>query len=155
MNKQPFLFRTAFAVFCLIAVSVVGAQESPSPRLIQGDVGKFIDTWPGLSTELAALDMEYAEGDDIGSYFAAASFNAEAMAIFAKYGWDEDYYPKASVIMMTSVMLEGARQMKSDSETAGMAGMFEAQLTQSVHPNDIDLVRPRVPEIVALLEETD
>ncbi len=116
-------------------------QPAPTAVLVDGDVTKFIETLPKMQVEFEALGL--AHDADQNDWLA----HAKAQEILAKYGWDYlSFGIKWSAIASAYMYLKSTAELNNlSAEERAQAeqymGAVLAQFRNSVHENDIALVR--------------
>ncbi len=169
-----------FIVLCGLAA----AQDTPDPVLVKGDVERFIQTYPVLVEKLTEMGMKYDAREGDYSLPEAVQVSTEFQALLKKHGWDEAFFTKMPVILLGYAAIEYkkefqeidpqfAQAIKEIESNPGMSeamkkqmieqmkaaqGMMKSQeggLQQSIHPNDLELIGPKVKELKKILEEED
>lgn len=176
------IFLRLLLITLLMSPAMAAAQESAEPVLQKGDVEKFIATFPVLKEELEELGMRYEAEEGEYTLPEAIQANAEFNALLKKHGWDETFFVKMSTIFMGYITLEHGKEMqemdpefeKAIKEIESTAGMSEAMkqqmierlkatqkmmggqqeaMKQSVHVNDLELIRPKLGDLKKLFED--
>ncbi|MBI9101984.1 MAG: hypothetical protein JEY99_06175 [Spirochaetales bacterium] len=81
--------------FFLLCTSLIGQEN----RLSDGDVEKFLNTFPVIMEELDALGQTLESTGENFILPAAVRTSEEAQQIFSRQGWDDNYYDKIGLIL--------------------------------------------------------
>jgi hypothetical protein len=176
--------RTMFAliaVLMLICVAGLQAEKTPAPKAVlqKGDVEKFMKSFPAMSKELYALGVQFDQKSGAADVPKALAANAKANALLKKYGWDDKYYLKLSVIMSGLYLLAYEQEANPQIEasikqieaspdlSAAQKKDMIAQLRQamgdsntevgaakaSIHKDDLAQIKPRVKELMKMFKD--
>jgi hypothetical protein len=180
MKKTTYLLVISilFTVFIL-------SDEPAKPVLKTGDVDHFVKTFPSLSKDFSKLGSKYNARKGEISFPQAMTASKEAQGILKKYNWDEKYFGKAQAIVTGYSVIKYGEQLGSVDDqlsrslkeidanpnlSQDMKKQLKQQLTasqqmmrtqgkalkQSVHPKDIELIKPFVKELgIALSDKKD
>jgi hypothetical protein len=85
-----------FLVLVCCLAAPIFAQE---PVLSQGDIDRFLITFPIITEDLSSLGLEMEETDGGFSLPQAVFMSAQAESIFVKHGWSGDFFPKIELIL--------------------------------------------------------
>jgi len=155
------------------------ASDAPKPILKPGEVKHFIKTFPLLKKELGIQhDARHGNVSHPGAFKAGSRH----IAILKKHGWDEKFYDKAAVILLSySSIVYGEEKKEADKgleeslkeidanpnlsdemkemmkkQIKTVKGALKEQQTalkQTVHLKDLELVRPFIKELKQILEK--
>lgn len=182
--KIKSLSLAAVILLTIIPVSFAIAEDSPKPVLKSGDVEHFIKTFPQLSKDFEKFGAQYeAKSGDL-QVPAALKANQEFLGILKKYGWDENFFQKVSVILLgysaieykdemakaapglgealkgiesnPALSREMKEQMMKQMEAAqGALSQQQEMWNTQIHPKDMELLRPFVGKLKKVIEEAD
>jgi hypothetical protein len=183
MEEMNMKFKMVLLVIMVLSASLMVAQEPPKPVLVKGDVVKFIKTFPLLKKDLKRLGATYSAKNGNVTIPEALKASEEYNAILKKHGWDEHFFVKFMTIARAYSTIVYGKEIKNadpkiakaikDIESnphlsADMKEKLKAQLLatrgilkqqgkalmQNLHPKDLALVKPRVKELKAVMEES-
>lgn len=166
----------------LMLVSLGTAQDPPESILKPGDVKHFIKTFPLLKEDINKHGIKYDAKDGTMTVPEAIQSKNEFLEILKKYGWDENFFQKAKVIILGySSIVYGEEMKKADSafeesikeidsnphlsdemkkqlkEQMKAAGSSmkkqDSDLKSQIHPNDLKMISPKVKEIQKVIDE--
>ncbi len=184
MKSKLFFMAVIIAVFTSLLVSAASKDSTQTPQQVlkQGDVERFIKTFPELKKDFKNLGVKYDAKSGNLSYPSALQASQEYMAILKKHGWDENYFMKAACICLGYSIIEYGKQMqnvdpqlekslKELESNPNLSADFKKQLkdqllaakgilsqqgqalSQSVHPNDLQMIKPFLNQLKVALEK--
>lgn len=152
----------------LIIILIVApgwTQTPPGPFLNDADIDRFIATSADMMAEFATIEEAMAEDEDEGETYEEilASYNQalknnEAIEIIEKYGWEvETYGEKMMAIATGTTYLITVKYMKDmpEEQRAMMEEMFVKQARTLVHPDDLNVIKPRIDELEVLFKDLE
>lgn len=171
----------------ILITAVLGfavAEEDPVPRLKEGDVEHFIQTYPALSQDLDELGMEYEAESGAYDMPEAVRRNEAFNAVLKKHGWDEHFYVVIGTVLqgytalaygeevpeINQKLADAVKEIESNpalseamkeqliaqmKAAGGMVAGQQAAMQESVHPDDLEQIRGHMDELKDLLEEND
>ena len=183
MKTKP-LSIIAALLLTLVLASYAIAQEAPKPVLESGDVEHFIKTYPQLSEEFEKFGAQYeVESGDL-EVPEALKANHEFLGILKKYGWDEQFFQKISVILLGYSAIQYKDELEKAAPGFGEAmkeiesnpalsqemkeqlmkqmGTAQGALSQQqemfgtqINPKDMELLRPFADKLKKVIEENN
>ncbi len=172
----------ALVSFSAVPFTAAAEPEPAKPVLKSGDVKQFIKTFPLLKKDLEKFGMKYeAKGGDV-TVPEGLKANRDFVGILKKHGWDEHFWHKFTTIAMGYAFVRYGKGIKeADPEIAkaikeidgnpaisdrmkahlkkqltaakGLMKTQGEQLKRQIHKADMDLIRPLVEELKAVLED--
>lgn len=135
-----------------------GATTTPPKAVLkEGDIERFMETYPKLEAEFEALDGEW-EDADFATALSALEANAEVQAILDRYGWDAAFFSKLEVIVRSMALLEIEAQLAElpEGQRAMAERMMAGQLgALEVHSDDLAEVRSKRTELTAFFDAAE
>ena len=133
------------------------SQEAPVAVLTDSDVDKYVETVVPMSKELKKLGMKNKGNEnDPGQMWLE---NAEAKAILEKYGWNETFATKFSVITWAFTYLKIKQEidkMPEDQKAQAEQMMPMIQIYVSkVHEDDIKIVEAKMDQLDAVFKDME
>ncbi len=182
MKKRLF---TIAAIILLVMPVFLAAQESkepPKPILKEGDVARFIKTFPLIKEDFEKLGAKYEARSGDVTVPQALKASQEFLEVLKKHGWDEFFFQKFSTIMLGySTIVYGKEAQKAQSEmekslkeidsnpnipesmkkqlkeqllaAKGAMSMYQETTKKNIHPEDLLLIKPHLKELKAVIEE--
>ncbi len=179
MKKLMLVFWIVF-----ILTGLTAAQETVEAVLEKGDVDRFIKTYPVLVEELTKLGMKYEKEEGDLTIPEAARASVEMQTLLKKNGWDETFWVKMQAIMIgyssllyqkesassADEMAKTIKELESDPNvpasmkkqmierlkaTQKMMGGGQDAYQQSIHEDDLNMIRPKIEALTKLFESLD
>lgn len=172
----------AVCVVLMISMFVSGDSEKPAKQMLKaGEVQKFIDVMPKLKADLKRFNVKYEAKEGTINFADALTANQEFLGILKKHGWDETFFQKSATILLgysmvvykqnmvnvdselakslneiennTALSVELKKQLKEQLMQAKSAmKQADQQWRNSIHPEDLALITPKVTELKKILE---
>jgi hypothetical protein len=181
MKNFLWLFLLTMLFFTFIS-GAYGEANAPKKVLVKGDVEKFIKTFPLMYEDLERLGIEYQTEEGDVTAPKALKANKEFMAILKKNGWDETFVDKMRVILLAYYLLvyqdemakskasmeESIAEIEADpdidpatkkklidqlKESKGKMESGTSEQKNSIHNDDLELVRPHVKDLEAMFDQ--
>ncbi len=145
------------------------SDEEEYAALVSGDVDKFLETFQPMTEDFEVIKDKLNENGELDETQAAynetgdmselrALYNEpEVKAVFAKYGWDEQYYGKMQTIVtgLGVVYLEKEMEKRADEltaeEKAMMQRMYDNQ-EKKVDDASLSMIEAKADELMVLFE---
>ncbi|MEM9896408.1 MAG: hypothetical protein AAF789_08560 [Bacteroidota bacterium] len=145
---KAFLLTLFLGVFAFGALAQFEMRATP---LKEGDVEKFVSSFPSIQKELAKLDKKYKDVSDM-SILQGMQANAEVSGIFQRYGWGDDWLGKTVSILFSYSVVKVEEEIEKlpDAQKAQMAPYMRnstRSMRDMVTEKDIELVRNNMAEL--------
>ncbi len=179
--KSKLLIVTIALVFVFQALFVL-AEDPTKPVLEEGDVVRFIKTWPLLQEDFKKLGAKYEARSGAITIPEALRANETFLSVLKKHGWDERFIEKMTTIVLcySAIMykkeinkanpqleksikeidsnpnLSDAMKEQLKKQLLAVIGGMESQnhmWGKRINKIDLELVRPLVKEIKEVLEK--
>ncbi|MCP5052139.1 MAG: hypothetical protein GY940_33540 [bacterium] len=165
----------------LLATAAI-AGETPKPVLDDGDVLRFIKTFPLMKEDFEKYGAKYEAKSGNVTIPEALKASAEYQSIMKKYGWDQGFFTKMLTIVRGYSGIVYGKEMKNADpkieqaikqikENAHLSdemkkkmidGMMAAKgvlknqglnIMGGIHPKDLARIKPLVNQIKMVLEK--
>jgi flagellar biosynthesis/type III secretory pathway protein FliH len=156
-SVRSLLYLLTVTLLALPMMAEDDASEAPKAFLKEGDIERFIETFPKMVAELEELDEEYENISD-PSMAQTLMAHAEFRKVLEEYEWDEESYLHKLTAITSGyalVRIEAELAEVPAEQRAMMQAMLGSQLQSqfSVHPDDLALVREHWEKLERFFEE--
>lgn len=158
MILSRFLITPALSLFFVTFLFAQDATVPEKPVLGEGDVKRFVQTFPVMAKQFEALGQEFESVEDLSALQSLAA-NTQVQQILQQHGWkQETYFQKMMAIVMGFAGIEMEKQiaeMPADQQ-AMMRQMLQGQMAQfQVHPKDKAQIQAQEAELRKLFESME
>ena len=149
----PILVITSFAFSSDgLAQQPNGQTAPPVAWLAEDDIDRFVTTMPQIRAEFEQLGLDHESDPNLWMT------HAKAQEILAKYGWDQlSFAPKWAAIVAGYAFTKMSAQLElmpaeEKAQAEQYMGTMLTQYKNSVHENDIALIKSKMATLDAMFE---
>ncbi|WP_258104867.1 hypothetical protein [Marinoscillum sp. MHG1-6] len=137
----------------------MGGDAGSSSVLSNADIDRYLETIKPMAADFEALGESLNRGMDGPGQTLDAMFKSdEVIEVVKKYGWDKDFGQKFMAISMGTSYLVMEEQVNAlpEEQQASYKEMISTQWEQyrsMINDDDLELLRPRLAEIMKKMQE--